>query len=102
MILTINDYISIPLVHFYDSVNRNGEGHITRTATATFDKEKFDYSKVNDIMELMDSDHFDLIVTENEAVVWSSSDFNKIEIYSFELNLENPSTERNNLIFSII
>ena len=102
MVLVISNSIQVPLKYFYDSISRNDDGRAVRTATAIYDKEKFDYSKVNELMELLNNhEFFELSLIQNDEQIWYSTDFNSFEMYSFEVNTEDPNTESNNLIFTV-
>ena len=101
MILTINDQISIPVSHFMDSLSSNKEQGIIHCATVNIDTAFINQEIIEQLNEPIETNVLNLILRNDEKIVWASSTFNYME-YNFEITKNDGNFEEKQTINFLI
>ena len=99
MIFTINNQISFPISHFMDLIS-SAENGIARVVTISANAENFEELSET-LVELVESENFDLVLTNGEKIVWKADVFSKMEFYHEIVKNEKDFEEKIGLTFSI-
>ena len=102
MIFNINNQISVPIVRFSDNMYPHGGTviAIVRHVNVVLEAEiaKTIEDKISDLMLM---NEFSLSLERDGKEIWSSTDFNSFDSYSFNVGFDDEDDSRKTLTFSI-